>query len=45
MSESERGGIDAPPPFWSRWRRLYWFVAGLLVLDVLAMWFLTRWAS
>jgi hypothetical protein len=38
-------GLDAPPPFWSRWSQLYWFVAGLLVFDILVMWFLTRWAS
>jgi hypothetical protein len=38
-------GIDTPPPFWSRWSRLYWFVAGLLVFDIVVMWILTRWAS
>jgi hypothetical protein len=37
--------LSEPPPFWSRWSRLYWFVAGMLAFDVLAMWLLTRWAS
>jgi hypothetical protein len=46
VSESERGvGIEAPPPFWGRWSRLYWFVAGLLVFVIVVMWLLTRWAS
>jgi len=40
-----RDSLDTPPPFWSRWSRLYWFVAGLLVFDVVVMWVLTRWAS
>lgn len=34
-----------PPPFWGRWRRIYLFVAGMLALEVLAFWWLTRWAS
>jgi len=38
-------GIDQPPPFWRRWRQLYWLVALLLVADVIAFWLLTRWAS
>ena len=37
--------VDTPPPFWSRWSRIYWFVGGLLALDVVVMWLLTRWAS
>ncbi len=42
-----RGGapIDQPPPFWSRWSRIYWFVAGLLFAKTLAFWLLSRWAS
>jgi hypothetical protein len=43
---AERGsGLDEPPPFWSRWSRLYWFVAGLLAALTLAFWLLSRWAS
>ena len=38
-------GLDQPPPFWSRWRQIYWFVAGLLAADVLVFWLLSRWAS
>ena len=40
-----RGGTDEPPPFWSRWSRIYWFVAGLLVAQIVAFWLLARWAS
>ena len=39
------GGLEQPPPFWGRWTRLYWFVAGLLVADVVVGYLLTRWAS
>jgi hypothetical protein len=41
----ERSEVSEPPPFWSRWSRLYWLVAGLLAFDILVMWLLTRWAS
>ncbi len=34
-----------PPPFWSRWSRIYWFVGGLLAAQVLGFWLLSRWAS
>jgi hypothetical protein len=37
--------LNQPPPFWSRWSRIYWFVAGLLAFDIIAMWLLTRWAA
>lgn len=40
-----RGGVDEPPPFWSRWGRIYWFVAALLAAQTLAFWLLSRWAS
>jgi hypothetical protein len=36
---------DEPPPFWSRWSRIYWFVASLLVVLTLAFWLLGRWAA
>jgi hypothetical protein len=36
---------DEPPPLLGSWRRLYWLVAGLLAVDVLAFWLLGRWAS
>jgi hypothetical protein len=43
---SENGGAaDGPPPFWSRWGRIYWFVVGMLAADTLAFWLLSRWAS
>jgi len=46
---SQTGGADpgteGPPPFWSRWGRIYWFVAGLLAAETLAFWLLSRWAS
>ena len=46
MSEpGDARDLDTPPPFWSRWGRIYWFVAGLLAFDVVVMWLLTRWAS
>jgi hypothetical protein len=35
----------APPPFWSRWDRIYWFVAGLLAAEALGFWLLTWWAA
>jgi len=38
-------GLYEPPPFWQRWSKLYWLVAGLLVADVFACWLLTRWAT
>jgi hypothetical protein len=38
-------GLDQPPPFWGRWSRLYWLVGGLLAVDMLVFWLLTRWAS
>jgi hypothetical protein len=38
-------GLDDPPPFWSRWSRIYWLVIGLLAADVLAFWLLERWAA
>ena len=40
-----RPGLDEPPPFWSRWGRIYWFVAALLAAQVLAFWLLSRWAA
>jgi hypothetical protein len=45
VSEKPPERLDEPPPFWSRWSKLYWFVAGMLAFDVLAMWLLTRWAT
>jgi hypothetical protein len=43
--EGDGRGPGDPPPFWSRWSRIYWFVAGLLAAEGLAFWLLTRWAS
>ncbi|HET7506378.1 MAG TPA: hypothetical protein VFK02_35405 [Kofleriaceae bacterium] len=37
--------IDQPPPILGRWSRLYWLVAGLLVVDMVVFWLLTRWAA
>jgi len=37
--------IDEPPPFWSRWGRIYLLVGGLLVVETVAFWLLTRWVS
>lgn len=37
--------LDAPPPFWGRWRHVYLLVAGLLAAEVAAFWLLTRWAA
>lgn len=34
-----------PPPFWGRWSRIYTLVAGLLLVETLVFWWLTRWAS
>lgn len=42
---SSPGGLDEPPPFWSRWGRIYWVVAALLAAQTLAFWLLSRWAS
>jgi len=36
---------DEPPPFWGRWERIYLLVAGLLAVETLVFWWLTRWAS
>ena len=41
----DRDRIDDPPPFWARWGRIYWVVAGLLAAETLAFWLLSRWAS
>ena len=35
----------APPPFWGRWGRIYLLVAGLLAVETVVFWWLTRWAS
>ena len=43
--ERAAGDIEAPPPFWSRWGRIYGFIAALLAAETLAFWLLTRWAS
>ena len=37
--------IDQPPPFWGRWERIYLLVAGLLAVETLVFWWLTRCAS
>lgn len=37
--------LETPPPFWRRWSQLYWLVGGVLVLEVVAFWLLTRWAA
>ncbi len=34
-----------PPPFWGRWGRIYLFVGGLLLAQVIAFYALTRWTS
>ena len=41
----EPGGVDEPPPFWSRWSRIYWVVAALLAAQTLGYWLLSRWAA
>ena len=28
--------LDRPPPFWGRWSRIYWLVAGLFAAEVVA---------
>lgn len=38
-------GVDAPPPILGSWRRMYWWVAGLLALDVALFYWLARWAT
>jgi hypothetical protein len=38
-------GDSSQPPFWGRWSRIYWLVAGLLAVETLVFWWLTRWAS
>jgi hypothetical protein len=45
MSESDRPGVDEPPPFWGRWGRIYVFVASLLLVQVIAFYLLSRWTS
>ena len=40
----ERAAID-PPPFWGSWGRIYFLVAGLLAIETLLFWWLSRWAS
>lgn len=42
---SQSAGLDQPPPFWSRWERIYLVVAALLAAQVAAFWLLSRWAS
>ena len=37
--------IDPPPPFWGRWSRIYLLIAGLLLVETVLFWWLTRWAS
>ena len=36
---------DEPPPFWGSWGRIYALIAGLLAIETLLFWWLTRWAS
>ena len=43
-AESSRT-VDDPPPFWSRWTRIYTFVAVLLLVQAVAFWILSEWAS
>jgi len=40
-----RSTPDEPPPFWTRWSRIYGFVATLLLAEVIVFWLLTRWVS
>ena len=42
---AERPEAGEPPPFWGRWGRIYTLVAGLLLVETLVFWWLTRWAS
>jgi len=44
MSEPE-SALDEPPPFWGRWRRIYWVVAGLLAAEILVFLLLREWAA
>jgi hypothetical protein len=39
------GDPEQPPPFWSRWGRIYGVVAALLVAETLGLWLLSRWAA
>ena len=45
MSAREPEAPHAPPPFWGHWSRIYLLVAGLLAVEVVVFWWLTRWAS
>lgn len=45
MSGAGAPDPETPPPFWSRWGRIYWFVAGLLLAETLGFWLLARWAA
>ncbi len=44
-ASTSRRAVEEPPPFWSRWGRIYTFVAALLFAQTIAFWLLTRWAS
>ena len=43
--KTARTVVDEPPPFWSRWGRIYVFVAALLLVETIVFWLVTRWAS
>ena len=36
---------EDPPPFWGQWKRLYVFVAALLLVETALFYALARWAS
>jgi hypothetical protein len=43
--DPSRRAADEPPPFWGRWSRIYWFVATLLLVEMIAFLLLTRWVA
>jgi len=45
LGRDSMSDVDRPPPFWGRWRRIYWLVAGLFAAEVVGFWLLSRWAS
>ena len=36
---------ETPPPFLGSWSRIYLLVAGLLAVETLAFWLLSKWAA
>ena len=42
IQEAERRVENEPPPPGGNWNRLYWFVIGFLVVQIIAYWLFTR---